>query len=477
MLNRILNNLKEHPDDACYQIRDRIYYNRDLYGYVCRIRKYLLENCEKQDRIVVCGHKEIYMLASFLACAFAGMTYIPVDVSIPSERRENIIAQARPRLVIDAGITDVMENGDAEDFTDVRLGSGDVVYIIFTSGTTGEPKGVQITRSNLESCMNWLDGVCGISGGVVLNQANYSFDLSVADLYLPLITRSKHFIIERDTQKDFPLLFSELKRSGASLAVMTPSYADLLMTDRSFGGELMPELETILFCGEKLSEKTVARLYERFPGIRIINCYGPTECTFAVTGTTVRPGEAITLGDPKPDVDLVIVKDGLAECAEGETGEILIAGASVGAGYLNAALNENVFVDYNGKRAYLTGDLAYKKDGGFFYVGRKDRQIKYKGYRIELSEIEKVLNALDQVEKAVVTTVGNGDRGVRRIMAFVKLRDGAALDANGIKQYAQKRLPEYMVPVIRIVDTVPLNENGKFNEKAISEDRNERNNS
>ena len=466
MLNKILDILKNYPEDPCYQIKDVIYKNKDLYKYICNIYNYLMTNCNYQDKIVVYGHKEIYMVASFLACSFAGMTYIPIDISIPEERKNKIINQVQPKLIINKDIESIMDNNVYNEISNIYMQLEDIYYIIFTSGSTGEPKGVQIKYKNLISCMNWLTKICNINNDVILNQANYSFDLSVADIYLPFLTRSKHYIIEKDVQQDYYMLFKELKNSNAGLAVMTPSFADLLLIDKSFNKELMPNLKKILFCGEKLNKKTVQKLYDRFANIQIINSYGPTECTFAVTSIVVKPNEEISVGIPKDDVDIYIINENLEIKPDGEIGEILIAGESVGKGYLKEDLNKNVFINFNNKNAYLTGDLAYKQNNKIYCIGRKDKQIKYKGYRIELQEIEEILNSINYIDKAIVTTLKKEDNTVSRIIAFVKLID-EKYTINDIKMQLDKILPNYMIPTIRIVKEFPLNENGKINEKEL----------
>lgn len=466
MLNRILYNLKKYPEDNCYQINNKIYTNKELYKYVCNIHNYLVKHCKYQDRVVVYGHKEIYMIASFLACSIAGITYVPMDISIPEERKNAIINQVQPKIIIDKSIEEIMKNEHFEDILKVNLKPDDIYYIIFTSGSTGEPKGVQIKYSNLISCMDWLTKICDIEKDIVLNQANYSFDLSIADIYLPLLTRSKHYILTKDVQKDFPLLFKELKNSNAGIAVMTPSFADLLMIDKSFNSELMPNLKKILFCGEKLTEKTVTKLKERFNNLQIINSYGPTECTFAVTSTIINSANDISVGTPKDDVTIYIVNENFEIVQDGKIDEIIIAGESVGKGYLKEELNKNVFITFNNQSAYVTGDLGFKQNNKIYWVGRKDKQIKYNGYRIELSEIETVLNSIEFIEKAVVTTTKNNDNVVNRIIAFVKLSDNK-YSTHDIKKHIAKYLPQYMIPTIKIVYSIPLTENGKVDEKML----------
>ena len=330
MLNKILNNLIEYPEDECYEINGQIYKNMDLYKYVCNIYHYLLEKNTAKKNVIVYGHKDVYMLASFLACSFAGLTYVPLDVSIPEKRRQEIIRQVNSDFFIDETINEIMEKDDYTDISKIYMNNDDVYYIIFTSGSTGIPKGVQITYKNLKSCMKWLEEICKVNNGVILNQANFSFDLSVADIYLPLLTRCKHYIIERKTQLDFRLLFNELKNSNATLAVFTPSFLDYLLLDKSFNEALMPNLQTILLCGEKLTKKTVDKIFDRFPKLNLINSYGPTECTFAVTSIKIKDSDDISVGIPKEDVQIYIVNENLESLGEGEPGELLITGESVG---------------------------------------------------------------------------------------------------------------------------------------------------
>lgn len=467
MLNKIINNLKDYPEDECYEINGNIYKNKDLYKYICNIYHYVLNNNKSKKGVIVYGHKDIYMIASFLACSCAGIPYVPIDVSIPVERKKKIIEQINPDIIINKDIENIMNNENYLDISKIYMQDDDIYYIIFTSGSTGEPKGVQITYNNLKSCIRWLESICNINKGIILNQANYSFDLSVADIYLPLLTRCKHYILKRDVQRNYNLLFKELKKSNSDLAVFTPSFLDLLLVDKSFNAELMPNLKTILLCGEKLTNNTVDRLFKRFPSIHLINSYGPTECTFAVTGIKINNSNDISVGTPKDDVDIYIVNNSLEELGEEETGEILITGASVGKGYLNN--NSNSFIFYKGKKGYLTGDLGYKKNNKVYCIGRKDTQIKFKGYRIELSEIEEVLNNIEYIEKAIVTTKKN-DNKVSRIIAFVKIKSSYSVESKEIKEYLKRVLPEYMIPNIKMISEIPLTANGKVDAKKLLEE-------
>lgn len=272
---------------------------------------------------------------------------------------------------------------------------------------------------------------------------------------------------------DFNKTFEQLTLSQANLMVATPSFVDLLLLDKSFGKELMPNLQTILFCGEKLLKSTINKLHSRFDGLQIINSYGPTECTFAVTSTDISKDmvrrENIPVGVPKKDVSIYIVDENRNKMQDGEMGEILITGESVADGYIGDVQN-NSFFEYNGKKAYLTGDLGYMKNGMLYYKARKDKQIKFKGYRIELTDIEENLQELDYMDKAVVIKNANKEDKVFNIMAFVSLKENVTKTELEMIQDLQKKIPEYMCPKIKIIKDFPLNTNGKCDEKRLLEE-------
>ena len=478
ILDEILKILQEKSDNKAYTINNESYTYAQLYKFVCNIYHFLLKENKQKRPVVVYGHKEIYMKATFIACSFAGMTYVPIDENMPKERVEQIIKQVEPELIIGKNISkqkinEIMNQENYKEIEEIYLKPENIYYIIFTSGSTGIPKGVKVTYKNVNSCINWLKDITKIKKGVVLNQANFSFDLSVADLYLSLISGSEHFIINEISGLDFNKIFEQLKISKANIMVATPSFVDLLLLDKSFAKEIMPNLQTILFCGENLLKTTVNKLYSRFDNVQIINSYGPTECTFAVTSIEINKemlnSENIPVGIPKKDVEIYIVDENKNELKEEEIGEILIVGESVADGYIGK-LSKNSFINYNGKKAYLTGDLGYIKNGILYCKGRKDNQIKFKGYRIELTDIEKNLQDLDYIDNAVAVANTNKEGKVLNIIAFVILRENITETELEIKKDLQKKIPEYMCPKIKIIKEFPLNANGKCDKKRLLEE-------
>lgn len=476
ILEDILKKLKIKGKNKAYTISNKSYSYEELYKYICNIYKFILLNNKEKKPIIVYGHKEVYMKATFLACSFAGITYVPVDKSIPKERVDLIINQVNPycifgdceskccKNITKKQIYELMENEEFNEINQIYLNANDIYYIIFTSGSTGTPKGVKVTYKNVDSCVKWLEEITKVDDDIILNQANFSFDLSVADLYLSVVSGSEHFILEDNMIFDFSNIFKQLKQSNATIAIMTPSFADLLLLDKTFGKELLPNLKTIIFCGETLLKTTIQKLYLQFPNIKIINCYGPTECTFAVTSIEITneilKQENIPIGKPKKDVEIIILDENKKKLSNNQVGEILIVGENVGDGYLGE-VQENTFIEYNGKKAYLTGDLGYWSNGNLYYECRKDKQIKYKGYRIELLDIEKNLYNLNYFEKVKVIEKKLEKNKVIKLVAFVKLKTNINKTELEIKKELALKIPEYMRPSIKILEKFPINGNGK----------------
>lgn len=479
ILDEILEILKEKSEDIAYTVNERSYTYKELYKFVSNIYNFLLKENQDKRPVIVYGHKEIFMKAAFLACSFAGMTYVPIDESMPKERFENIVTQLNPNLIIGKNISkekinEIMKNEEYQEIKNVSIKPEDIYYIIFTSGSTGTPKGVKVTYENIDSCINWLIDITRIKKGIILNQANFSFDLSVADLYLSLISKSEHFILNDNNNFDLKKIFEELNKSNANLMVVTPSFIDLLLLDKKFNKELMKNLKTIIFCGETLKNTTVKKLYSRFDNIKIINCYGPTEATFAVTSVEItknmaEENETLPIGKAKKDVKIYIIDDNKNKVKDGKVGEILIVGKSVADGYIGNIKN-NSFITFEGGKAYLTGDLGYIKNDNLYYKGRKDKQIKYKGYRIELSDIEENLQNLGYIEKSIVIAKKNDEGKVLSIIAYIILKENIEKNSLEIKNDLQEKIPAYMCPKIKIIKEIPLNQNGKCDERKLLEE-------
>ena len=253
---------------------------------------------------------------------------------------------------------------------------------------------------------------------------------------------------------------------------MTPTFADILLCSNKFCDRKISSLKKIFFCGEFLDINTVKKIYERFKNIKVINAYGPTECTVAVSACCITKKmlkhKTLPVGKKNKHVKLLILDSNLKTQNEGKIGQIAISGKSVGLGYLNDSVKTNErFVYINSKRYYLTGDTGYFKDDMLYFCGRDDNQIKYKGYRIELDDIKENIERLKYIEKAVVIPIKK-DNKVVKLVAYVKLKKDDVI-VTKIKEDLSKLIPNYMIPNIITLNQFPININGKLDTKKLEE--------
>jgi D-alanine--poly(phosphoribitol) ligase subunit 1 len=353
-------------------------------------------------------------------------------------------------------------------------------YILFTSGSTGEPKGVIITLACLEHFIAWMlaEQQFAELGEVFLNQAPFSFDLSVMDLYCSLATGGTLFSISRDLIANPKQLYCALTSSGVTTWVSTPSFAQMCLVEEKFSEAMLPRVRRFLFCGETLTPQTAANLLERFPRSEVWNTYGPTEATVATTSIRIdarvlEEYSPLPVGYAMPGSEILIVNEDREILPAGQRGEIMIAGPNVSPGYLaRPDLTSDAFFRYRDLRAYRTGDLGRFRQGLLFFEGRMDEQIKLSGYRIELGDVEANLRALPTVRDAVVLPV-NKDGIIQSLAAFVLL---AARDetshfnlSHRLRKQLSERLPAYMLPrKFLFLDVFPMTPNGKIDRATLA---------
>lgn len=522
---------------------------------------------EPKAPIAVYGHKEPQMLVAFIGCALARHPYCPLDRSMPDTRIDDILRtintpfwikceEAEARIlelnasnlgerdeyqakyqVNKENQTDDEYQADKEykvddeykedkeyeadeahetDSSEINeIEPSDVAYIIFTSGSTGKPKGVEVTRENLGNFLEWMTGV-GSSiddkeGRVFLNQAPYSFDLSVMDTYTALACGGTIASLDKGTMETPSNTMEFLKNQMVNYWVSTPSFVDMILAEKTFNSQNYPDIKVFFCCGERLTKTTANKLIEAFPNAKLINTYGPTESTVAISsveicsehidsqdelpvgevksGTKVfihREGDTIqdllneNIDNEKIDNeevdDCFKQKDALTSQAP-EIGEILIEGNTVAKGYFKmpekTALAFELVKMNNGqpRRLYHTGDLGYFKNGMLYCVGRTDLQVKVHGYRMELGDIEANILLKEDVE-AVCVVPKRKDGKIRSLVAYVVSPSvrGTFEDTKNIKLHLRGLLPEYMIPKkIKFIDRLPMTSNGKVNRKALEE--------
>ncbi len=430
--------------------------------------------------VAVHGHKEPEMLIAFLGAVKSGRPYVPIDISIPAQRVERIVANAVAAVTLTpARVAEIIAGPRTAPQRHVQR--EDPYYILFTSGSTGEPKGVVVTLGNLEHFLSWMlaEQHFEPQTETFLNQAPFSFDLSVMDLYLSLVTGGTLFSVTKEHVANLKQLYEAFHVSQLTTWVSTPSFAQMCLIERTFAEPMIPTLQRFLFCGETLAPETASQLLERFPRAEIWNTYGPTEATVATTSVRVdRPllekWSPLPVGSAMPGTQVVILDEQRQRVAEGERGEIVIAGANVSPGYLGRPdLTERAFFQYQSAPAYRTGDWGREREGQIFFEGRMDGQVKVNGYRIELGDLEANLRALPEIADAVVLPVMKQERidALAAIVVLAVEKTGSDFEFTAkLKTRLAERLPAYMVPrKFLYVDAFPMTANGKADRRKLAE--------
>nr|WP_119877122.1 D-alanine--poly(phosphoribitol) ligase subunit DltA [Streptococcus respiraculi] len=507
MIETIEQYATTQPDFPVYNILGEVHTYRDLKedsdSLAAKIDSLGLP---AKSPVVVFGGQEYEMLATFVALTKSGHAYIPIDSHSALERVSAILEVAEPSLII--GIADfpmevatpqltlsevknVFVQKTAYDITHSVKGD-DNYYIIFTSGTTGKPKGVQISHDNLLSFTNWMitdTEFATPSRPQMLAQPPYSFDLSVMYWAPTLALGGTLFALPSSMAQDFKKLFATILDLPIAIWTSTPSFADLAMLSEDFNAEKMPQITHFYFDGEELTVKTAQKLRDRFPNARIINAYGPTEATVALSAVAVTDEMLATLkrlpiGYTKDDSPTFIIDEAGNKLPFGEQGEIIISGPAVSKGYMNnPEKTAEAFFEFEGLPAYHTGDVgSMTEDGLLLYGGRMDFQIKFNGYRIELEDVSQNLNKSQYIKSAVAVPRYNKDHKVQNLLAYVILKEGVReqferdIDiTKAIKEDLEDIMMSYMMPSKFLYrDSLPLTPNGKIDIKGLISEVNNR---
>jgi amino acid adenylation domain-containing protein len=357
---------------------------------------------------------------------------------------------------------------DGGNLADTGVIPADVAYVIYTSGSTGEPKGVVVEH---RQALNFLLGMAEHwrigPGSAVLSFAAFTFDVSVMDMFMPLLGGARVVLASAATLHSPPRLAALIRKAGVTFACLPPAVLSLLT------GEEFPGLCTLLSAGEELPAE-VARQWLR-PGLQFVNAYGPTEATVIATYQELDGSYPPPIGLPtRPNYQAYVLDGYLNPVPPGVLGELHLGGAGVARGYLNRpGLTAQRFVadpfsKQPGARLYKTGDVVRRRpDGSIVYVGRTDGQVKIHGLRIELGEIEAALATCPGVAQAVVTVLAD-PAGDKQLAGYLRAQAGARLAGAGVRQHLADRLPGYMIPEhLVFVDEFPLNSSGKIDKTAL----------
>ncbi len=435
-------------------------------------------------------------LAAMLGCAYARCPYAVIDVRQPQERLAHIMATLEPGVVLtDAASSarahellgplgvDVVELEELDatpdpELLEARRASAldvDPLYVNFTSGSTGAPKGVAIAHRSVIDFIEPFVRLFGIGeDDRIGNQAPFDFDVSVKDIYSALLTGATLHLIPRAYFSEPVKLMDFLADRQISSCTWAVSALCFVSIMGGLKYRVPTSVRRVIFSGEVMPPKHLARWREALPEALFVNVYGPTEitcnCTYHVVERSYGRDEAIPIGRPFPNEKVFLLDgDGHEVTEPGQQGEICVGGSCVGLGYYRApeltaqAFVQNPLNAATRETIYRTGDLGFwNEDGELMYAGRKDHQVKHLGQRIELGEIEAVAQGTDGVERACCAY---NDRR-KRIVLFYE----GGLDEEALRVELAARLPHYMVPgkLLRM-EALPLTKNGKVDRTALAQ--------
>lgn len=511
-----LNSVRAFPDRPALAIQDATWSYRDLFQRAAAVAVTMdAHSAVRPGRLTgVFGHRSVAAFSGVLGALLRGDGYVPLNPAFPAERNRSmaeraeldwIVAEAASLgqlgemlegmentvsvLVPDSSNLDTVaarlpqhrffgaeDLSAAEEWTPGPVDPNGIGYLLFTSGSTGIPKGVMVAHRNVTHFIDCMTARYGITEQDRFSQTfDLTFDLSAFDMF---VAWEKGACVCCPTQQEklFPARY--IDAHGITIWFSVPSTAVLMKKLRMLKPERFPSIRYSLFCGEALPIE-VAESFQRAAHRSVLeNLYGPTELTIACTlyryDSSRTPEESamgvVPIGDPYPGMVSLIANENLEPCEVGEAGELLMSGPQLTLGYWqDAGKTAAAFVRPPGADVvyYRTGDRVVQRAHGqpLLYLGRVDNQIKVQGYRVELGEIEAVMREVARTEVAIALGHPVGDNGVEGIVGFVSRADA---DLEAVRREVCSRLPPYMQPGRMLhVDEFPLNANGKVDRGAL----------
>ncbi|MDF7793420.1 amino acid adenylation domain-containing protein, partial [Pseudomonas syringae] len=460
----------------------------------------LIELGVKPDtRVAVSLRRGPEMVVALLGTLKAGGAYVPIDPDLPSARQTYMLEDSSPQAVLttqdlsdnlpalDLPVLVLDDRDDSAQLTRQPTGNPDakalglqpnhLAYVLYTSGSTGTPKGVMNEHLGVVNRLLWARDAYQVnSQDRVLQKTPFGFDVSVWEFFLPLLVGAELVMARPGGHQDPEYLAQVMSDTGITLLHFVPSMLDVFLEHRS--NRDFPQLRRVLCSGEALPRALQRRFEQHLKNVELHNLYGPTEAAIDVTAWECRPtdpGDSVPIGRPIANIQMHVLDAQGQLQPMGVAGELHIGGIGVARGYLNQPqLSAERFIadpfsEDPQARLYKTGDVGrWLANGALEYLGRNDFQVKIRGLRIEIGEIEAALAKHPAVHEAVVTAREDVPGDKRLVAYYTLIAEHASVDIDSLRGWLQEQLPAYMIPMAYVLlDSMPLTPNGKLDRKAL----------
>lgn len=429
------------------------------------------------DVVALSMPRSLELVLGMYGILHAGAAYLPLDPEQPAERIAAVLDTARPRCVLTAADVAAAVSDAGASAAPAPVRPDDLAYVLFTSGSTGRPKGVAVTHRAITNRLEWMQHEYPLTDDdVVLQKTPATFDVSVWEFFWPLRVGARLVVADPGVHREPRRLLAAMIDAGVTTVHFVPSMLAAFVAELRDSHVIPTRLRRVFSSGEALPADTAAAFTDA-TAVALHNLYGPTEAAVDVTYRRFRPGDvgSVPIGRPVWNTRVHVLDARLRPVPVGVAGELYLAGVQLARGYLGRPdLTADRFVADpiagDGSRLYRTGDLArWRADGDLDYLGRTDFQVKVRGLRIELGDVEAALLAHPGVDHAVA--VARPDhRGGTRLVGYVAGPTPASIAPDDVRATAAARVPAYMVPdVVTVLDALPLNSSGKVDRRALPE--------